>query len=75
MSRGIAYQLQSVDVLIFTDIPKDVSILQPRVYDAKWEQLLRNSEEGDDVWMRSVLPRYDLAIEQLIIIGPFSSSH
>ena len=75
MSRGIAYQLQSVDVLIFTDIPKDVSILQPRVYDAEWEQLLRNSEEGYDVWMRSVLPRYDLAIEQLITIRLCSSSH
>ena len=43
--HGIAYELPSISLQIFSDILDDVSVRQPRTDDTKREQL-RNSEEG-----------------------------
>jgi len=65
----IAHQLESVNIRVFIDIPKDITIFQPRIDDAKpgkFGQLLRDSKERKYVWMRDVLPSYNLAVETLV---------
>lgn len=47
----IAYQLQSIDFWMFLYILSDVSVPHPRGYDAKRKQRLRNTEEGQHIWM------------------------
>ena len=71
---GITYQLQSIDPLILPGILSNISIWQPRVDNAEWE-LLRNSKEGLHIWVRDVLPPYDLVVEPLIGIRLKSLPH
>ena len=65
----IAYQLESIDLLILLGILEDVSVGQPRTDDAKRElQRFRNPEDGQHVRMRNVLPPNDFTIKPLIRI-------
>ena len=71
----IAYQLQSIDPLVFPDVSSDVSVRQPRSDDTKRKQCFGNPEEGQHIRMRNILPPDNLTVEPLIGIRMSSARH
>ena len=71
----IAYQLQSIDPLVFPDVPSDVPIRQQRSDNAKRKQFFGNPEEGQHIRMRNILPPDNLTVEPLIGIRMSSARH